>query len=73
MHLQELHTLRFIHVRRKANKLAEILSNQGVNNKDSEILRRWNTMAQRNLKKLYHNQPKEDKEEYIRKMTEHNQ
>ena len=52
VHLQELHTLIFIHVRRKANKLADILANQGVSNKDSVILRRWNTMVQSNLKKF---------------------
>lgn len=71
-HLQELRTLRFIHVRRKANKLADILANQGVSCKDSAIFKRWNTMAQSNLKKLCHNQAKEDKEEYRSKMIESN-
>lgn len=72
MHLQELRTLRFIHVRRKANELANILANQGVSSKDSPILRRWNTMVQSNLKKLCHNQVEEEKEEYSRKMTDPN-
>ena len=72
MHLQELRTLRFTHVRRKANKLAYILANQGVSCKDNAILRRWNKMVQSNLKKLCHNYVEEDKEEYSRKMTDPN-
>ena len=72
VHLQELRTLRFIHGRRKANKLVDILANQGVSCKDNTILRRRNTMAQSNLKKLYHNQVEDYKEEYRSKMTEPN-
>lgn len=72
VHLLELCTLRFTHVRRKTNKLADILANQGVSSKDSAILRRWNTMVQSNLKKLCHNRVEEDKEEYRHKMTEPN-
>ena len=54
-HIQELRTLRFIHVRIKANKLADILANQGVSSKENAILSKWNTMVQSNLKKLCHN------------------
>lgn len=71
-HLQELRTLIFIHVWRKAKKLADILANQGVNCKDSAILRGWNAMTQSNLRKLCHNQAEEDKEVYRSKMKESN-
>jgi len=72
VHLQVLRTFSFIHVKRRANKLADILANHGVGCKNSTILWRWNTMAQSNLKNLCQNQAEEDIEGYRSKMTETN-
>lgn len=63
-HLQVLRTLRFIHVRRKANKLVDILANQAVTYKDNEISMSWRSLPQSNLKGLFHNQVEEDKKVY---------
>lgn len=63
-HLQGLHTLKFFHVRRKANKLADILANQGVTCKDSRVSMSWLAMPQNDLKELCHHQAEEDKQVY---------
>lgn len=55
VHLHELRTLKFIHVRREAKKLMDILANQGVSCKDNITLRKWSTMEQRTPQKLCHN------------------
>jgi len=59
-------------VRKKANKLADILANQGVSCKDRKILMDWLAMSPSNLKELCHNQEEEDKEVYKNKTQESN-
>lgn len=40
-HLQSLRTVRFAHVRRKTNKLADLLANQGVVCTDDRVVMNW--------------------------------
>lgn len=49
-HLQGLRTLTFIHVRRKSNKLTDILANQRVTCKDNRIMMSSHAMPQSDLK-----------------------
>jgi len=69
-HLQELRTIRFNHVCRKANKLADILANQGVNCKEHTVSLGWQEVPQGSLKILCHTQVEEDREVYRNKIIE---
>ena len=59
-HLLGLRRVSFNHVRRKANKLADIMDNQGVCCIEGEVLREWQELPQRRLKDLCLKQAKED-------------
>jgi len=63
-HLQGLRTVSFNHVRRKANKLADLLANQGVINSDCRIKMKWQEMPPSRLKAICDAQATEDKEIY---------
>lgn len=64
MCLKGLRMLIFNHVCRKANKLVDILANQGVTCKDSQNSMIWREMPQSQLKALCHTQAEEHKREY---------
>lgn len=49
-HLQTLKTIRFIHVRRKANMLADRLANEGVANKDRDSRQAWELLPEGKLR-----------------------
>jgi len=49
-------------VRRKSNKLADILANQGVSCNDNRVSMGWQVLPQGSLKLLCHNQTEEDRE-----------
>jgi len=61
-HLQGLHTVSFSHVHQNANKLADILANQGVNNADRGMEKKSEEMSQNRLKELCDKQAEEDDE-----------
>ena len=52
----------FNHVRRSANKLADLLANQGVNNIDGEMAKKWQETPQNRIKVLCEEQATKDKE-----------
>lgn len=49
-HLQGLCTVSFHHVRRKVNKLADLLANQSVNYTDDKVSMKWQDLCPRRLK-----------------------
>lgn len=61
-HLLSLRTISFIHVRRKANKLADTLANQGVINSECRFEMKWQEMPQGRVKVLCEEQVAEDRE-----------
>lgn len=60
-------SIKFNHVHRKANKLADFLANQGVSYKESRVFIGWQEMPHGNLKTLIHNLVEEDKEVFPNK------
>ena len=60
--LQSLQTISFNHVQRKANKLADLLTNLGVINPDYKIEMNWQEMPLSRLKALCDAQAAKDKE-----------
>jgi len=62
--------VRFNHVRRNANKLADILANQGVNCNEHRVSMGWQVLLQGSLKVLCQNQAEEDREVYRKKAIE---
>lgn len=63
-HLQCLWTVSFNHVRRRANKVADLLANQGVINSECRIKMKWQEMPPSRLKAICEAQAIEDKEIY---------
>eukprot|EP00253_Pinus_taeda_P024910 PITA_24910 len=59
-HLQGLRTITFKHVRRTANKLADLLANQGVNCTEEKFATKWQELTQLSLKAKFHDQVEED-------------
>lgn len=74
VHLEGLRTLSFNHVRRTANKLADSLANQGVNNADCGMAKKWQEIPQNRLKFLCEEQATKDREvvRYRARMTSMN-
>ena len=62
VHLQGLRTVSFNHVRRSANKLADLLANQGVNNAGCGMANKWQGIPQNRFKAFCKEQPAEDRE-----------
>lgn len=59
IHLQSLCIVTFNHVRRLANKLADILANQGVIHTKCNVEMEWKEMPQDRLKAYFHDQANE--------------
>lgn len=69
-HLQNLHIVSFHHVRRKANKLANLLANQGVSNIEVKVLLEWQELRQSRLRTLCCKQEEEDRRVFRHKARE---
>jgi len=61
VYLQNLHTVNFHHVRRKANRLADLLANQGINYIEDKVLMEWKELSQRRLRALCFEHVEEDR------------
>eukprot|EP00253_Pinus_taeda_P001503 PITA_01503 len=60
-HLQSLRTVSFAHVRRKANKMVDLLANQGVIYTDNRVAMNWKELPQNKFKTACQNLADEDK------------
>lgn len=70
LHLRGLLTVSFNHVRRKANKLADLLANQGVNYTTNKVAMGWQGLPQNGLKEQCCYQVDEDMMVYRNKAME---
>lgn len=61
IHLHCLHTISFNHVWRAANKLADIMANEGVICSESRVAMGWQEMPQNRIKVYYHDHVDEDR------------
>lgn len=62
LHLQGLRTISFNHVRRNANKLADLLANQGVSSAEGGMVKKWLEIPPSHLKAICNDQAAEDRE-----------
>lgn len=62
MHLRGLLTISFNHVRRDANKMTNLLSNQGVNSTEGGMAKKWQEIPPSHVKAIWEEQAKEDRE-----------
>lgn len=69
-HLLDLHTVSFTHVRRTANKVVNILANQGVVCTKNMVKLIWREMPQNILREQCFNQAKEDNRVLQNRATE---
>ena len=60
-HLQSLCIVSFKHVRRIANKLVDLLANQGVISTEHRVAMSWQELPQSRLKANFHDQEDEDR------------
>ena len=67
IHLQRLRTVSFAHVRRKANKLADLLANQGVIYIDNMVVMNWQEVPRNRLKTECQHQANEHNTLFLRK------
>ena len=69
-HLQNLRTVSFHHVHREANKLADLLANQGVSCIEVKVSMDWQELRQSRLRTLYCEQEEEDRRVFRHKAME---
>lgn len=62
MHLRGLRTISFNHVRGDANKMVDLLANQGVNSVVGGMAKKWQEIPPSRAKAIWEEQAKEDRE-----------